>query len=226
MAASTRLTDVMFGTQQMIERPWGVCVFGLGHLESPPEVATIVFRVQRLEGDAQQALQSVTKAVAAVHEVLSRHGVLDRSEGSRLSLRTEFVWRDGRQHFAGYEGEARYSVRTSDLDDVQSLLVDLVRAGAHRIEQVTYDVADKPAMRARARAAAIDAALAKAQAYAAAAGVRLGPVLHVEDRNPDTLTETMSRGHGVGGQPEAADLAPGQVVVQAGVVVGYGLRPP
>jgi uncharacterized protein YggE len=61
-------------------------------------------------------------------------------------------------------------VDSRELDGVQQLLVDVVAAGANEIQAMSFDVIDKPALRAEARNAA---ARRKAQLYADAAGVRL-----------------------------------------------------
>ncbi|MEK8142017.1 SIMPL domain-containing protein [Streptomyces sp. M10(2022)] len=66
------------------------------------------------------------------------------------------------------------------------------------------------------------AAREKAALYAEAAGVRLGPVIHIKDVDSDQLQSY--RGHGQGGGTAGeADLTPGKVSVSAGVVLGLSL---
>lgn len=104
---------------------------------------------------------------------------------------------------------------------MQQLLVDLVTAGANEIERVDFDVAAKPELRARARREAVAAARRKAELYAEAAGIRLGPVIHIDDVDPEHLG--FERGHGGGAATSAEDLAPGHVVVSAAVVLGFAI---
>ncbi len=67
------------------------------------------------------------------------------------------------------------------------------------------------------------AARRKAEVYAEACGVKLGPVIHVEDVDPESMS-----GHGgrPDGDPEAdGTLSPGSVRVDAAVLLGFGLLP-
>jgi uncharacterized protein YggE len=119
---------------------------------------------------------------------------------------------------------AAFAVQSGDLDGVQPLLVDLVGAGANEIEGVDFDVAGKPAMRAEARRKAVSAARDKAALYAEAAGVRLGPVVHIDDVDPEGTRAERYRGHGhAGDEASAEDLAPGHAVVSAAVIVGLSI---
>jgi uncharacterized protein YggE len=54
-----------------------------------------------------------------------------------------------------------------------------------------------------------------------AAGVRLGPVIHVDDQDPERME--LTRGHVGGGDGSGEDLAPGHVVVSAAVVLGFAI---
>ena len=99
----------------------------------------------------------------------------------------------------------------------------LVAAGANEIEAVDFDVIGKGDMRAAARRQAVAAARRKAELYADAAGIRLGPVIHIEDVDPERVGAERYRGHGSGGAAAAEDLAPGHVVVSAAVVLGLSI---
>jgi uncharacterized protein YggE len=83
--------------------------------------------------------------------------------------------------------------------------------------------AAKKELRAQARAAAVAAAQDKAQLYAQAAGVRLGPVVHIKDIDSEQLQNNY-RGHSrsATGSGEG-DLTPGRITVSAGVVLGFSL---
>jgi uncharacterized protein len=142
--------------------------------------------------------------------------------GSRLGLKS--VWSYGQDRkFLGYQCQASFAVETSDLDGVQQLLVDLVTAGANEIDAVNFDVRGKPALRAQARRQAVAAALAKAELYAEAAGVRIGAVLHIDDVDPEQVGFERYRGQVAGDATSQQDLAPGHVVVSAAVILGFSI---
>ncbi|HEX6683370.1 MAG TPA: SIMPL domain-containing protein [Candidatus Limnocylindrales bacterium] len=209
---------------QMVERPWGMSVYGAASVKAKPDLARIRFKVVRLAQTPEAVFSTVSEAVHAVRQCLRDHSVVDSSvESSRLNLKT--VWDYGKSRkFAGYECHASFSVESGDLDDVQALLVDLVAAGANEIDEVTFDVKAKRELRAQARQKAVAAAREKAELYAAAAGVRMGTVQHIEDVDPERMGAVPYRGsHSSGQEASGEDFAPGHVVVSAAVVLGFSI---
>jgi uncharacterized protein YggE len=110
-----------------------------------------------------------------------------------------------------------------ELEILETVLVDVVEAGANQVDGVEFDVGGKKQLRAQAREAAVAAAQAKAQRYAGAAGARLGPVVHIKDIDSERMQNTY-RGHAqsaaAGGE---GDLTPGKITVSAVVVLGFSL---
>jgi uncharacterized protein YggE len=210
---------------QMVERPWGVAAYGAASVKAVPDLVRVRFKVIRLEKTPAESFARASDSVHAVREVLRRHEVPDGGvERSRLGLKSAWNFTGNRREFLGYQCTAAFAVQSGDLDGVQRLLVDLVDAGANEIEGVDFDVAGKPGMRAEARRQAVSAARDKAALYAEAAGVRLGPVVHIDDVDPESTRAERYRGHGYGGdEASAEDLAPGHVVVSAAVIVGFSI---
>jgi uncharacterized protein YggE len=64
---------------------------------------------------------------------------------------------------------------------VSPLLDSLVTIANININSVTFDIYDKKPLEAKARAAAFNDAKSKAADYAEFAGLRLGPVIKIED---------------------------------------------
>jgi len=210
--------------QQMIRNPWGVAVYGADSVKAKPDLVRIRFRVIRVEKDPTASFTLVNEEVRAVREVLRRHGVPDsRVDRSRLDLKSDWEWAGNRRQFLGYQCQASFTVESTELDGVQPLLVDLISAGANEIDGVDFDVTNKPQLRARAREQAVQAARRKAELYAAAAGVKLGPVMHLEDVDPESGRVERYRGHGAGPDTSEESLAPGHVVVSAAVVLGFSI---
>ncbi|MGW8061185.1 SIMPL domain-containing protein [Streptomyces ziwulingensis] len=206
---------------ETIGEPWGLSVSGAGSVRVEPQLARVSLAVDVLEPAPDRAFEVAGRAVAGLREVLRRHGLPDASvSGSRLRLSSEYGY-GGERTFLGYRCQASYTVETAALDGLQQLIVDAVDAGAHRIDDVVFDVHDKPAMRDEARRRAVAAARRKAEVYTEAAGVRLGPVVHIQDVDAESFHQY--RGHGGGDGGSAGDLAPGMVEVSAGVVLGFSL---
>jgi uncharacterized protein YggE len=209
---------------ETIKEPWGLSVFGAGSVRVEPQLARVKVTVDVLEPLPDKAFQEAGAAVARLREVLRGHGIPDASvSGSRLRLSSDHDGYGSDRKFLGYRCTASYVIETEALDGLQQLIVDAVDAGAHQIDSVGFDVHDKPALRDEARRKAVAAARRKAEVYTGAAGVRLGPVVHIQDVDSESYEFRQYRGHGGGGGSSAGDLAPGMVEVSAGVVLGFAL---
>ncbi|MGW5785042.1 SIMPL domain-containing protein [Streptomyces sp. NPDC003757] len=207
---------------QTIGEPWGLSVFGAGSVRTAPQLVRVKLAVDMTEPTPERAFQQAGAAVSRLRAALRGHGVPDASvSGSRLRLNSQYDGYGPEQRFLGYRCSASYSVETEALDDLQQLIVDAVDAGAHRIDEVEFDVHDKPALRDEARRRAVAAARRKAEVYAEAAGVRLGPVVHIQDVDAESTVQYHGHGRALGGA--AGDLAPGSVEVSAGVLLGFSL---
>jgi len=205
-----------------IQRPWGVAVKATAEAQAQPEFARITFKIVRMEPSPAAAFAAANDAVARVREALREHAVADEAvEGSRLNLTTMWSYVDTPRTFLGYECQAAFTVEATNLDDVQGLLVDLVAAGANEIESVQFDVRAQSDLHAEARRLAVVAAREKAESYARAAGVRLGPVVHIADDEATPIPRALAMQG-----PSGPDLVPGRVVVTATVTVGFALAQP
>ncbi|MBS2026246.1 MAG: SIMPL domain-containing protein, partial [Deltaproteobacteria bacterium] len=148
---------------------------------------------------------------------------------SRVGLEQSWEYAGGSiRQFKGYVASVSYRVRVDQLDKVEPLLIDLVDAGVNHIDAVEFLSSSLRDLRQQARELAVHAAKSKADTYVKAAGARLGPVLHIEDVNPDMMTRG---GHGPNldlsahSDEPAAALKPGSITIAAAVVVGFGLQP-
>jgi uncharacterized protein YggE len=204
---------------QLINHPWGVAVQGSARVTAPPDLVRIRFRITRLEQAPTLAFEAATTVLSHVRAVLRDHGVAKTQE-SRLGLRTVWNYGEPTQTLVGYECTAALLVESTSLDDVPRLLADLVAAGAHEIDSVEFDVADRSSMQAEAGRQAVAAARATASGYASAAGMRLGTVLHIEDADAQPIAMALVSRATPG---SADDLAPGEVVVVASVRVGFAM---
>jgi uncharacterized protein YggE len=208
----------------LIEKPWGVTAFGAASVRAVPDLARVQVSVIRVEASPEAAFAATTSGVHAVREAVRRLGLAGTAvENSRLGLQSHWDGYGESRKFVGYKCTSSFSIETPDLDRIQQLLIDVVAAGAHHVESVEFDVRAKPELRAQARRDAVDAARRKAQLYAEAAGLQLGAVVHIEDVDPEQMRQEY-RGHGGGGMGAAGeDLAPGHVVVSAGVALGFSI---
>jgi hypothetical protein len=209
---------------ESIDSPWGLSVFGAGSVSAEPDLASIKLAVDLMEATPSAAFDAANSAVSRFREVVRGHGIPDNKvSGSRLRLQSAFDGYGPTRTFLGYQCRASFVVETGDLNGLQQLIVDAVQAGASRVDSVEFDVTAKQVLRDAARVEAIKAARRKAEVYAAECGVKLGPVIHIQDVDPGTAVG-LYRGHGQSAGSSDADLAPGQVVVDAAVLLGFAIR--
>ncbi|MDT0309565.1 SIMPL domain-containing protein [Streptomyces sp. DSM 44917] len=213
----------MHGSQS-IESPWGVSVFGSAGVSAAPDLAHVRLAVSQTRQKPAESLSVTRGAVNRVREVVRGHGVRDADvASSRLNLRSAWSYGGGQRKFLGYECSASFAVTVRQLDALEPLLVALVEAGAHEVRGVEFDVSTKPELRARARVRAVGAAREKAALYAEAAGVRLGPVIHITDVDAERLPAPSRAGSSASPPAGDPDLAPGAIRVQAAVLLGFSL---
>jgi uncharacterized protein YggE len=207
-----------------ITQPWGVSSFGQSDIHAEPDYAVLQVAINRLHNKPKSSLEAAKAAASAVRTTVRRRGVSDDGvTSSRTSVQSAWDGYGAGRKFLGHQCRVEFAVRSADLDQVDQILIDVVDAGADEIISVKYDTSMKPELRAQARRDAVDAAQRKAALYAEAAGVSLGPVVHIEDVDPEQLRMESHRGGG-GGAGESGDLAPGRVTVSAAVQVGFSLR--
>jgi uncharacterized protein YggE len=209
---------------QSIDKPWGASVFGAASVEAAPDVARLRVAIKQTRSKPGEAFEVTRGAVNQVRDVLRGHSIPDAAVStSRLSLRSMWNFTNNERNFLGYECTASFVIELRELDILEAVLIDVVEAGANQVDAVEFDVRGKMQLRAQAREAAIAAAQEKAELYARASGVRLGPVIHIKDVDSEPMQNNY-RSHGQsGGASGEGDLAPGKVSVSAGVVIGFSL---
>ncbi|MDF5751924.1 SIMPL domain-containing protein [Spongiactinospora sp. TRM90649] len=211
--------------ETQIETPWGVNAYGAASVRATPDLVRVRLVVERTEPTPKEAFEAGQNTVTGLRRVLRSHDIPDAGvSGARLTMTSSWEGYGKERKFLGYTCEAAFTIESGDLDGLQRLLIDVVDAGVNRLEAVDFDVRAKAELRERARRSAVDAARAKAELYAEAAGVRLGRVVHIRDVDPDSRRVQSYRGHGASAEAAEEDLAPGNVVVSAAVVLGFALE--
>jgi uncharacterized protein YggE len=213
---------------QSITKPHGVSVFGSAQIQAPPDRAQIELAVTRLANAAAQAFREARDASAKVSAFLASIGVRSADVATaHATLRQDFDGYGENRRFLGYRAVIAYRIFLADLGKLEPLLVGAIDAGADRLDRLTFHTSRQAELRADARSRAVAAAQSKAELYARAAGVKLGAVLHVEDRNPSELRAEVGHGATID-LTEAEDSGdqptpPGSIVIQAAVNISYAI---
>ncbi len=212
---------------QAVQRPFGVSVFGSSIVRLEPDVASLKFAVSRLEQNPKDAFQKAHEATKCVRAYLAQSGLTEVAS-SRITLSQEFRYTGGEQRFVGYAAKVSFHLLLRDLDKMEAVLLGVLDAGANEIDAVEFQTSRLKEIRADARRRAVAAAREKAENYCQAANVTLGPVIHIEDVNPDALGGTRESHIIQEIQPDddgsLRAFAPGSITVGAAVTVAFELE--
>ncbi len=208
----------------LINQPWGVSVSGHGSASVAPEHALVNVAIYRLASEPATSLTEAKEAAAAARASLRANGVPDADiKASRTNVHSIWDGHGASRRLVGHQCRIEFAVQINSLDVVEPCLVDLVDAGADELLGVTYDTTREPDLLADARRQAIESATAKAKAYAQAAEITLGPVVHIEDLEQQHPGVRLGRAAVSAGGTEGDPLQPGAVVVTAAVMGGFSI---
>jgi len=209
----------------LIDQPWGVSAFGQGTANVEPDHGVIKFAINRVAKDPSKALAAASEAASDTRNSLRVNGVIDEDvNSSRTKVHTAWDGHGAARKLVGHQCRIEFAARISSLASLEGCLVDLVAAGADEIISVTYDSSRRAELRATARRDAVQLATTKAELYAEAANVALGPVIHIEDVDPQRLNSELGhRAAMSGGGGDGASLIPGSVEINAAVILGFSI---
>jgi uncharacterized protein YggE len=213
---------------QSIQRPAGINVFGSYLVRVDPDFAIFDLAVNATDASPRSAFAKARDAAATVRRFLSDARVPDSHiRTSEMSLQEAEEYRNGERRRIGFMANIGFQIVTGALDQVEPLLAGAVEAGANRVTRVAFRTSRLRDIRAEARRQAFTRARAKAELFAAAANVKLGHVLHVEDVDSD---ETGRHGHSTPDEDLSEDAFcaptnPGSIVVAAAVMACFSIIP-
>lgn len=207
-----------------------VIVTGEGRADVAPDMAVMSMGVSTMAPTAAEALAANSTRVAEMLKVIKAAGVEDRDiQTSGLMLNPQFDYsKEGQPPvLTAYQAQNMVTLRMRDLTRMGGVLDAVVGAGATDFSGLTYTLQDpKPAQDA-ARQDAVAQARARAELYAAALGMTLGPVRVLSEQAimappaPMMMREAMAYGKGAADVP----LQGGELSVTASVNIEYALLP-
>lgn len=166
-----------------------ITVQGAGAASAAPDILTVTIGVEATGENAAETMREVNRRAAAVLDEARGRGVAAKDmQTGGVSLSPVYdnnrpqnngVTQEPR--IVGYRAANTVSVRLRDLDAAGEAVGALVEAGANRLNGLNFGFADATALMDEAREDAVLDARRKAELYAAAAGVTLGPVLSIEE---------------------------------------------
>jgi len=194
-----------------------VTVVGTGSVEGTPDTATMSFGVEVTAPSAAGAYSSEAAQAQRLINTLRGAGVKESD------IRTQWVSLYPNQPSGGFTASSSVSAVIHGIAHAGSVIDAAVRATGNsiRMEGVSLSIADTSSLMASARASAVHDALTKAQQYAQAAGMKVGPVLSISETGsmPSPIRYASAAAGVAGPQPIEA----GQQTLELSVTVVYAL---
>ena len=197
-------------------------VIGEGSVEVAPDVAQVQIGVLSEAPTSNVALRENSQAMSRLLALLKQRGIADKdvqTQSFSVSPRYQHEPNKAAQ-LTGYQVVNQVQVRIGDLKHLGLLLDALVEEGANRVQGVHFTVGNPQQHADAARRLALADAQRKAQLYATAVGLKLGPVQRVEElgaRPPVPRPMAMSAARA----DETVPVAPGQVQTDVSLRVVY-----
>ncbi|MEX5727080.1 uncharacterized protein Ga0609869_000433 [Rhodovulum iodosum] len=207
-----------------VAAPPSLRVTGEGKVAAAPDMATLTLGVTHQARTAAAAMDQVSTQTAAVLARLRAAGIAERDQTSALTLSPVWSRPDSEpaRQITGFAAANRLTVRVRALDALGAVLDQVIGAGANSFRGLSFGVQDPAPLIDEARRRAVADATAKAELYATAAGLSLGPVQQIEDVERASPRPMMREATRAGAQ---VPVAAGEVTLSASVTMVFSLGP-
>ena len=172
---------------QQPDRLRGLTLVGVGEVRARPDLAVVRVGVVSQDATARAALDKNNQAMRAVMAALQDEGIAERDmQTSQFTVQPRYRHDQAGEappRIDGYEVSNQLAVTVRDLDALGPVLDQAVSVGSNQILGVEFDLADPEPRRDEARRLAVEDAMRKANVYAEAAGVELGPIRSMTEQS-------------------------------------------
>lgn len=212
-------------------QPENFNVSAQGKVFAKPDVATFTAGVTtEPQRTVSVAVKMNTEKMNAVIKKIKDLGVEDKDiQTSNYSISPQYNWDSGQQRLIGYGVHNQVTVKVRNLDKVDDIIQGVTDAGANQVGNVSFTIDDQDALKAQARAEAIEKAQAKAQEIAKESGLKLGKLVNVSE-SYDVPTPYPLYGIGGGPMEKSMDVAvapqveTGQQQITVDVLLTYRVK--
>ncbi len=212
-AADPRTTDVRT-----------LAMTGHGEIRSIPDMAQVTAGVTTTAPTAAQALSANSARMKGVFAALEKLGVPQKNiQTANFFVSPQYTNGDNNtaRRLTGYQVTNDVTARIEDVGKLGGTLDALVAAGANQINGVSFSIQNDAPLLEKARAQAIADARARAETYARAAGVTLGPILSISEGGGPVPPRPMYR---MAAMAADTQIAPGEQSVAADVSVVWEIH--
>lgn len=202
-----------------------ITVTGEASVTGAPDMAILSLGVTSEGSTAAEAMAANTAALANVVERLKTAGIDARDlQTSNLSLNPNWSNYDSAsgQKISGYTASNLLTVRIRSLPDLGGVIDAAIKDGANALNGLSFGLSEPRPALDEARKGAVADAKAKAQLYAEAAGVTLGPIVSITESGGMPVPGPMFRAEAM--MSEAPPVEAGEIATTAAVTIVYQIQ--
>lgn len=198
-----------------------------------PDRAVLRVTVDGMGGSRDEAYQAALRPAQQVDEVVATYeAAVDRAMTGTLVVQPKTRWRKGESVRTGWRASRTSVVEVKDVTRLGGFVAELVGAGGE-VRGPSWQLDPANAAHTEARRLAAEDARSRAEAYAAALGLRVRgiawvaePGLRVGDGSHQpsagrTMTLAVGRGAESMAADEVIDISPDEMTVEAQVEVAF-----
>ncbi|MDF0600393.1 SIMPL domain-containing protein [Psychromarinibacter sp. C21-152] len=206
------------------EPPHRLTVTGEGQVAQPPDMAVLTLGVTTEAKEPARAMDAASAATAGILDTLAAAGLADTDvqtgELTLSPIRSSASTTEG-ERITGFRATNIVTAKLRDLDRLGAVLGAVLDAGANTFRGLRFDLQDPAPARDEARRRAVADAMHKAELFADAAGLTLGPVLEFNE-SPGSGRPEMMRAAAAAPVP----VAEGEVTISAEVTMVFQITGP
>ena len=211
------------GAQETPQRP-RITVSGEATVSVEPDLAQLRAGVTTDAKTAREAAEANSRAMNAVMAAVKALGIAERdvqTQGYVITPVYEGNQRP-RERITGFLATNYLLLKVRQIDKLGEIIDRLVAAGANTMGGIEFIVSDPSKLLDDARAQAIADAKRRAELYAKAAGIALGPVHSITEQSAGMQFPPMMMTRGAAAAPETP-VAPGERTLRVTVNVSFDL---
>ncbi len=214
---------------ELAHPPRVITVTGNGEAVGAPDLAILSIGVETEGATAADALQKNAAQMNATMAKLKKSGVAEKDiQTQNLNVSPRYNYEEQNRgappKITGYVASNTVSVKLRDLAKAGSVIDGAVADGANNLSSLSFGFADPDKLMNEARKDAIADAKARAQLYATAAGVNLGPLLQIQDGYTATPPMPYAYDRVEAQAAKATPIAAGESTVSANVTLVYEIK--
>ena len=210
-----------------------ITVSDTGTIYTKPDLALATASVVTEKKTVVEAMQENAKKMNAVIEVIKGLGVEDKDlKTTSFNIYPRYEWYEateiypsGRRVLVGYEITQSLQIKIRDMGKIGTIIEAATDAGANEVSDLQFTVDEEDALKAQARAEAINKAKAKAKELAGQLGIKLVRIINFSESGamPYFYSTKEAAPSGMGGG-ETPQIETGENKIEVTVSITYEIR--